>query len=237
MADYELDKEHDYGYDDDYKTPMPGRDDVPGADTKVQLEQVWFKILPHGRKPKGMKQLTWEMIVRRKKVTELWAKGKTNKEIGDILGIKPTMISIDLRWVQAQYLRFVLGDVTEHIAAQVARLDVMEQQLWAAWDQSFENEVTIVERTIRKKGEVAESASERREKGRLPHPMYMALLLDVHKERSKLLGLYRHELTPAQQGFMAALEAACAKSKAKEQKAIESRTIVVDIDEELEDWQ
>ena len=219
---------------EDYKTPMPTADDVPAANTKAELEQVWFKILPHGRKPKEMRQLTFEMIIRRKKVCELWVKGKANWEIAKELDTDGTTVSYDIRWVQAQYLRFVLGDVTEHVAAQVARLDVLEQQVWAAWDKSFENEITITERTYIKSGH-RETVTERKEKGRNPNAAYAAILLEINKERSKLLGLYRNDLTPAQQGFMDALAAACVKSKEREQKAIDNRTKIIDIDQELGD--
>jgi predicted transcriptional regulator len=220
------------------QTKLPIPVEPPPAETMKDVKEFWRDLLPDGRTPigKNTSAVSAERLERRGRVAKLWlTRSLSQTEISERLGIARSCVSKDIQWLLAQYVRKVVGDVAEQMAAQLARLDIMEDELWQAWEHSFENEVTVTTQTTMRSDE-QETRDTRIEKGRIPDPRYMALIQGVWDRRTKLLGLERREPTPEQESLFALFEAMKTRSEERERRYLEAaagRTI----DQELEDYQ
>lgn len=208
------------------------------AGTTKEVHEFWIDINPNGRKHPDQKQITVEQLQRRSKIVELWLKRNlTQLEIAAELGISRPTVTRDIQWLLAQYNRRVLGDVSSKVSIMLMHLDMMTEELWKAWELSFENEVTETT-TVVSRGKDKETRQTTTKKGRLPDSRYMDLLMKVWDRQAKILNLIGNDLGEKAESLLDLLLDGVKKSKEREKRFEESaETTVVDIDEALkDDW-
>lgn len=77
-----------------------------------------------------------ELVQRRRRIAELYCKGKTQHEIAQELGISQGSVSLDLGKIRAQWREATLEDFTDRLSRELARLDAVERAAWEAFARS-----------------------------------------------------------------------------------------------------
>lgn len=106
------------------------------------------------------------MVNRRQKVAEMYLQGKTQSEIGDVVGVTQHTVSEDLAWLRDQWTAQALIDFDEKKAIELAKIDNLERMAHEAWARSCEN---------------AETMNVTREQVLAPTPELTAAAADAHK--------------------------------------------------------
>lgn len=135
-----------------------------------------------GRRTKADKRGIAERLA---KVAELITKGYRNFEIAKVVGVSEGQIRYDRAKIEAEWREEYLKPISVAKDAQLARLDLIETQLWAAWAKSLEPEKTeVADHTKGKKNQVRVTI-----KYQYGNPQFLSLLLGVIDRRTRLLGL------------------------------------------------
>jgi hypothetical protein len=73
---------------------------------------------------------------RRCRVAEMYIQGKYQWQIAEELGIVQSAVSQDLKAIQAEWAEKRAAQIDAHKAKELARLDLVERELWEAWQRS-----------------------------------------------------------------------------------------------------
>jgi hypothetical protein len=167
--------------------------------TKKKRAKAKPKAKPASVTNRGKKTVI-EMLTRRAMVRQLIFTGRTVPDIAAMLNIDKRTITADVdEFNKAAKLR-AKQDVEDQVAEQLARLDEVEAQAWAAWNSSrqprkiTEKRWSLIEGE--KKGDepkmVVTEMKERTEE-RDGDPRWLKQLTDIARIRAELLGLNRKE--------------------------------------------
>lgn len=149
-------------------------------------------------------------------IAAMYAAEETLEDIADAVGMKgsTSRVSQIIQGMIAKWRRLGLKSVSEKQAEHLAGLDALEQELFAAWRDSREGRlVNVSERVqheVKKFGRrdagkqymvekdvgrptIAKRKRYRRLESSSGDPRYMALILDIRKERAKIWGLYARD--------------------------------------------
>ena len=118
-------------------------------------------------------------------------------EIAAELGLSPQLVSKEIKAMNEEWRFSHCGDVVDHKAREVERLNYLEGLLWECWDKSKEGKTTKQRWLLPGVTTEADpnpkpvpcrmSVTTENDPG---DPRYMKAILDVAKQRCKLLGLY-----------------------------------------------
>ena len=129
----------------------------------------------------------------REQVKELILKNKTPQEIALETGIPLSLVISDINVISKRWQGTkVDSDVAK--AAQLEKLNLMERELWAAWESSrIQARKSTLTATTSKGIRTEETIDEN------PGDMkYMELIMKIIQERNKMLGLYEAVKTSAE---------------------------------------
>lgn len=151
------------------------------------------------------------MAERKAKVFRLFTRGMSCRAIADYLAsesnsskaVEPRHYSTISRYVKEifdNYRLISLQDAASHTAQALAKLDVMESELWAAWDRS---KGEFIETTTGRRTTAAGSndIAAVKKKQRNGEPKIMTLIQGVWDRRCKLLGLLKTDDFRAMNGL------------------------------------
>lgn len=143
-----------------------------------------------------------EITHRRLQVSEMYLRGVYQSEIAAKLGVDQATISRDLAELRKEWLDRSVNHIDQRKAIELAKIDRLELEYWAAWDRSKENaEVEVVEQIgSRKKiksgtGDNKETIEPERIKkykrteGQSGNPAFLAGVLSCIDKRCEILGL------------------------------------------------
>ena len=153
---------------------------------------------------------------RRPKVATLYAQGVSQVEIALRMGVHRCQISRDIELIRGEWLRSSAESFGARRARELAHLDVVETEAWAAWELSKTDfEGTVEEKATggSRNGEGGQgSAVTRNGKGkiretgrhsivttresRLPGAEYLRVILGCIKQRCELMGLADPDVVP-----------------------------------------
>lgn len=166
------------------------------------------------------KEKKLELAKRRKKVARLYLQGYPQRVIADEVNMSVGTVNRDISIIQKRWKKSALVDMNEHFERELGRLDSTEQMLFEQLKRSGEtktktvkkmkeklareSEISVTEDGSLKKDRVTkdQEPTEREvrttkiEQKREAH--LWRYILDVQKERRKLLGLYDH--SPSEEG-------------------------------------
>lgn len=72
----------------------------------------------------------------RAEIARLYLQGKTQMEIAALVGLSQAQVSRDLKTIQEQWLASSIFDLDAAKARELARVDEVEREYWAAWSAS-----------------------------------------------------------------------------------------------------
>ena len=99
----------------------------------------------------GKRRSAAQLARDRRKTADLYLQGWLQADIAGFLGISQSTVSNDLKALQGQWLQSALLDFDEAKARELAKVDRLEREYWAAWERSCEAEEMVTQRT---KGDV-----------------------------------------------------------------------------------
>src|SRR5262245_11776437 len=139
---------------------------------------------------KGRKGRTSDQIRRdRVEVARLYLGGWTPAEIGQQLGLSRQQIGYDLEAVRQEWLRSSLVDFNAKKTEELAKIDRLEREYWAAWEASKkERQTSITEQTTDAEGERLKAGIRKVEQ--TGDPRYLAGVERCIEQRAKILGLH-----------------------------------------------
>jgi len=145
-----------------------------------------------------------DLMKRRDIVRKLYIQGNPVSAIAKILGSPLTCIKDDIAKIQSDWREAGTIEWSEHVDRQLARLDMLEQQAWNAWESSQQEEnhevLDFKDMTPAERKKIKKSLSKgdsvtatfnwtvKKHKSR-GNPQFLNVILSVIRERSKLLGL------------------------------------------------
>ena len=127
------------------------------------------------------------ILERRKYVAARYLRGQTQWEIARAFEVTQKTISLDLKAIQAEWLAQAVLDRGEWTARELARIDEVERQAWAAWTKSQENAETLRAKTRGADQSSAETVKV--SKGQAGDPRFLEIVLKCVAKRCELLGL------------------------------------------------
>jgi hypothetical protein len=134
------------------------------------------------------------ILRRRRDVAVRYLHGETQYEIAAAIGLDQSGVCRDLHWVYDQWLEDSKLARGERIARELAKIDEVERQAWAAWQRSQQiAEATRTQKTTEADGTGGKLMAEVTRRGSAGDSCYLETVLKCVERRSKLLGL---EKTP-----------------------------------------
>lgn len=125
------------------------------------------------------------------RITELYLRGRTQSQIGAELGLSQGMISNDLKLIQQRWREQTTFNLDEAKGKELARLDALERECWAAWEQSKSERTKARQKTSGKgkdgKAAITEASMEKEQRD--GNPAFLQAVLSCIDRRCKLLGL------------------------------------------------
>lgn len=140
-------------------------------------------------------------------IAELYVKGYPQVEIASRLNkerdydISRQTIARDIKSIEKRWLKSQVRDFDIAKAKEIAKLDVMEIELWREWERSKLPKTVTVNEAIQRRGEdeagknTASSKKMERVEGRLGNVAYMREVREIIDMRLRILGLYAPELS------------------------------------------
>ena len=186
---------------------MAVQHETPEAPPAIRI--LWPEVAPEDQDRLDHESAV--MAERKAKVFRLYTRGMSCRAIAEQLaaetsnkGVEPRHYSTISRYVKEifdNYRLISLQDAASHTAAMLARLDLMEVELWAAWDRS-KGEFTEQSTGRRQTASGSFDTASVKKKQRLGEPKIMALIQGCWDRRCKLLGLMKAEDFKAMNGQM-----------------------------------
>lgn len=133
-------------------------------------------------------------------VARLYLQGRSQRQIADVLNSRAGIpyrlshVSVfhDIQKAQETWLASALIDIDEFKARQLAKLDLVEQEAWEAWEKSKVQGSTTIRRKIEYKADQPQKSdnpgdlTQTKDAGDI---QYLKLALDCVKERNALVGI------------------------------------------------
>lgn len=160
-----------------------------------------------------MKRTATEQAAHRAAIAAQYLRGATQADIAAALGIDRSTVSRDLAAVRAQWLAASVRDFDAQRAEELAKIDAVEREFWAAYERSkVTKEITLTEK---RDGERASTHARVQREPRDGSAVYLDGVLRCIERRCRLLGLdaperfviHWDQLTPEQLDRLAAGEA------------------------------
>lgn len=130
----------------------------------------------------------------RAKIAHWYLKGETQQAISEKLTISRSQVSQDLLLIQRRWKESAIRDFDDHKAEQLARLDVVEREYWAAWELSKRTKQRVTRklvRTGRGKNRKLQPADVRTTaEGQCGDPRFLAGVESVIDKRCRIFGIY-----------------------------------------------
>lgn len=156
------------------------------------MGEVWF--LDYGFLVTGPTRTDFQREYDYLRIANLYLRGHTQFEIGQVVGVHQTQISQDLKILHTRWLKSGLRDFDELKGEQLAKLDKLETEYWEGWERSKGDEVSV-EAEI-EKGDPAPSnvrshltRGKKQIKNRDGNPVFLNGVLKCVERRCAILGL------------------------------------------------
>jgi transposase len=124
-------------------------------------------------------------------ITRLYLQGRTQRDIAEVVGVSQGQVNHDLKLIQQRWRESSIMDMNEAKQRELARLDELEREYWAAWEQSKNERTRARQESDGKskdgKPNVVRATMEREQRD--GNPAFLAGVMSCIERRCKLLGL------------------------------------------------
>ena len=144
-----------------------------------------------------------------RRVIELWAEGRSEQEIGDLLGISQPQVSYDLKSVRALLVQADKADIEERCAIALLRFERLYSEAWRAWQDSRREKVTSFAEKSALEGGAGRTRSGARREEREGNPAFLREARECEAAIVALQGIggpIRHEFTGPNGGPVQSVE-------------------------------
>lgn len=132
-----------------------------------------------------------KVAARRREVAARYVRGEYQSAIANALHITQQQISLDLKAIRAEWLQSTLRDFDALKGEQLAKIDAIELEAWAAWGRSKQpREVTITEAS---EGTHPSRKATMRKEGQAGDPRFLAEIGKCVDRRCAILGIGARE--------------------------------------------
>jgi len=135
----------------------------------------------------------------RQRIAGLYLEGKLQADIAEMVGVSQSTVSNDLKAIQQEWLQSSLVDFNEARAREIAKIDKLEREYYAAWQRSCEDAETVTKKAVQV-GDKERKEATQTAKGQAGDPRFLQGVQWCIERRCKLFGIdaaQRHELTGA----------------------------------------
>jgi hypothetical protein len=119
-------------------------------------------------------------------IAELTLQHVKQTVIAQQLNLSQQTISRDLQEVKRRWLQKATVSFDEHVAHEIAKLEILEREYWAGWKRSQQPRKLV---TVREKTDATPGEKEAREGMRDGNPRFLEGVLFVMERKARLLGL------------------------------------------------
>jgi hypothetical protein len=124
----------------------------------------------------------------RAEIARMYLQGSTQAQIGAKLGLSRQQIGYDLDAVRQEWLQSSLIDFNQKKAEELARIDAVEREYWAAWQQSkHERQTSSIEQVKDPRGDKLKAGI--RNVAQTGDPRYLEGVRWCIAKRCEVLGL------------------------------------------------
>ena len=134
----------------------------------------------HRRKPA-------EVARDRRRIADFYLQGWLQADIAQEVGLSQPTISRDLKALQKAWLKSALIDFDAAKAKELAKVDRLEREYWAAWEASKKDKETQTTEKI--KSTTLRSKAQIRREGQVGNPSFLVGVQWCIERRCKILGL------------------------------------------------
>jgi hypothetical protein len=124
-------------------------------------------------------------------ITRLYLQGRTQRDIAEVVGVSQGQVNHDLKLIQTRWRESSIMDMNEAKQRELARLDILEREYWAAWEQSKNERTRARQQSDGKsrdgKPNFVRATMEREQRD--GNPAFLAGVMSCIERRCKLLGL------------------------------------------------
>jgi transposase len=124
-------------------------------------------------------------------ITRLYLQGRTQRDIAEVVGVSQGQVNHDLKLIQQRWRESSIMDMNEAKQRELARLDELEREYWAAWEQSKNERTRARQESDGKsrdgKHNVVRATMEKEQRD--GNPAFLAGVMSCIERRCKLLGL------------------------------------------------
>jgi predicted DNA-binding protein (UPF0251 family) len=192
---------------------LPGKNLTAGAAQGLRWNKIGRPEKTNTMKPKvgGRPTPAQQLLLleRRQQVKELWVRQTPQWRIAKQLDISQATVCRDLKAIRRALAAALADDAgQQRLLAEVAKLDALEAQAWAAWERSCADAEVRLVKSVKTEDGKREEAS-KREEGQAGDPRFLAEVRACVKQRCELLGLIveKHEHTGKDGAAIFSLEA------------------------------
>lgn len=134
------------------------------------------------------KRTPFQIEQDRATTARLYLQGKTQAEIAGVIGVSRVQISHDLKFIQAEWREKRFRDIDQMKADQLAKIDNVETEAWAAWIRSQQDKVvSVAERTV---DDGEKSKTSMRKEGQAGDPRFLERVCWAIEQRLRIFGFY-----------------------------------------------
>jgi hypothetical protein len=137
-----------------------------------------------------------EIAIRRQKVAAAYLRGGTQADIAVELACDQATVSRDLKALRAEWMKSALIDINEAKARELAKIDALELEYWAAWKRSqedAESEITKMQGNPPKPNEVnpapAKLETQKKREGQSGNPAFLRGVEWCINKRCEIIGV------------------------------------------------
>lgn len=123
-------------------------------------------------------------------IASRYLKGESQMAIATALKLNQSTVSRDLKELRSLWRSAAVRDFDEALAEQLAKIDLLEAEYWAAWGRSLTTRESLTNESGESDAKGAFTKTITRREVMLGNPAYLAGVERCIAERCKLLGLY-----------------------------------------------
>jgi len=126
----------------------------------------------------------------RRRISDLYLRGALQEDIASELGLSQPTVSRDIKALQKAWQKSSLVDIDKKKAEELAKIDDLEREYWAAWKRScLDAETTRKEAIKSAETDPAISKVVKTAKGQSGDPRYLSGVQWCIEKRCKIIGI------------------------------------------------
>lgn len=165
-----------------------------------RIINTWVDMMEEKKKAKRKPRRSRSQLLRdRRRISDLYLEGWLQVDIAQEVGLAQSTVSLDLKALHKEWLKSALVNTDQTKSKELARIDRLEREYYAAWRRSCEDAETITQKTKgviqRKQDKEGVFVSERpgeatkTSKGQAGDPRFLSGVQWCIDRRCKILGI------------------------------------------------